>query len=181
MDDINKRAKIRKKKEKKRAVEKKVELNDQIQHELFVEDMKERYRIKAEREQATINELLTGPRPGEAVDDQIGIGREASVASVGSGSSSDVGLSGTPPNQWSFAKITQMGYFPDLSSSLSTSPDMSSSPPFTVLSAGAWGNKLGVSPPQTSNVNSSGFISLQNSSGKIISSKIYAKSRIILF
>ena len=134
MDEINKRAKIRKKKENKKAVEKKEELTEKVKHEIFVEDMKERWRLRCEQEQATINELLSGPTPGEVhtpmipsnhhvnnhycnqptnipEDKEMILSSSPGDLSHSNGSGS---MTGTPPN-WSFARITANGYFPTLS------------------------------------------------------------------
>ena len=147
-EEINRRSKLRRKRQNQKAMEKKIELDDQIKYELYVEDMKELYRLKVEREQATINELLTGPRPGETLSSMTS---ESEVSCSPLSLAVNTTISGTSPNQWSFAKITQMGHFPSLeesTSSVSSSPEISSLS--TSLSNGVWGSRSGVSPPHAS-------------------------------
>ena len=169
MDEINKRAKLRKKKENKKAAERKDDLAEKLQHEMFVQDMKERWRLKCERERETINELLTGPTPGEVhttvfndgndVNNQQtdGHGNLIGDHAFQSSPSNDAWTNHSSqaistPSNWSFAKITASGYYPTLSEAakdnkngdnnqLGTSPLSQSPSTLTVLETGIWGTR----------------------------------------
>jgi hypothetical protein len=120
MDEINKRAKLRKKKTKAIQRDKREDVKEQARHDVLVEDMKQLYRLREEREKAVINELLTGPRVGSAADDTP---PELDLAQVAVEPTS---------SQWSFARITQMGgCFPSLSETheFGSSPPSVGSPP----------------------------------------------------
>lgn len=139
VDEINKRAKLRKKKSKALLRDKREDVKEQAQHAILVEDMKQLYRIREEREKAVINELLSGPRVGLPVD----------VPRLDDHTTTAVEPSSS---QWSFARVTQMGgCFPSLSESRESgnSTSVVGSPPIK----SAWGS----SPckPQSASVVSS--------------------------
>ena len=164
-DEIKKREKIRKKKMNLYKREKKVEKDAILSHEISVQGMKEKYRLKLEKEQAIIDELLSGPVVGnrssenDACKSDLPNGSSSSATTM---TNNNLSLSSTPPTQSSFAKVTQMGgHFPSLSETFETissnySASISSSSP--TVSTGVWGNsKLSISPTTSQSMSKNYF------------------------
>jgi len=171
-DEIKKREKVRKKKMNLYNREKNIEKDAILSHEISVQGMKEKYRLKLEKEQAIIDELLSGPVVGNRFSENYAsksnLSNEPPIVSSSSYSSSprssssaitmtnnNLSLSSIPPSQSSFAKVTQMGgHFPSLSETFDTISSnyiaSSTSPGSPTISTGAWGNsKLSISPTTT--------------------------------